>query len=538
MPIDQARVSDVFRFFENGVLKHGKGEWAGKDFMLCPWQREVLRDVFGTVDAEGRRLYQTVYIEVAKKNGKSETAAGIALYMLLMDNEPGAEIYSAASTQNQAGAVFRVAADMVRRSPMLTHYLKVLPSTHRILKRDEPLSFYAAISADGDVQDGVNPHCVIADELHRWKTAKGLDLWEILERGTLTRRQPLVFAITTAGVQDESPLCYRYHNYTRQIQDGVFEDEHFYGRIWSADKGDDWKDPKTWIKANPSHEANGGFLKHSSLQKQFTKAINDPEQVPEFKRYHLNIWGQHAESVIDIERWSENHGGFDLRKDPIGTDDLIGLWGLVEKPCFAGVDLSRTTDLTALVVLFPPVEDGGLYTVLPFFWLPEARVRERELRDKVPYSRWIERGFITATPGESVDYRSIAAKLRWAREMFELHEAMFDPWNSRQLSRGLIDDGFVCGELIQGFKSLSAPTKLLLSLYLDRKFRHANHPVLYWNASCLSLKNDGNDNVRPAKPDRSRDSKRIDGISALVNALSRIDTGVGKTEAGFSFVAA
>lgn len=527
MPFDLERAKPVFRFFEH-VLKHGKGEFAGQPFRLCPWQREVIARIFGTVDERGNRQYQTAYVEVPKKNGKSELAAGIALYMLLMDGEPGAEVYSAASSKDQAGNVYRVAADMVRRSSLLRQFLTVIPSTKRIVKRDEPLSFYAAISADGDVQDGINPHCVIADELHRWKVAKALDLWEILERGTITRRQPLVFAITTAGVEDESPLCWRYHEYERQIRTGVFGDPHFYGRVWSAGKDDDWKSPEVWISANPSHEAHGQgkpdhgcFLRHAALEKEFRKALNDPAQIPEFKRFHLNIWGNHTEAVIDMPRWAENGGGYDLRKDPIGNDDLVHLWGLAERPCIAGVDLSSTIDLTALVLLFPPQDDETHYTILPFFWMPDARVRERELRDKVPYSQWIARGFVTACPGEAVDYRAIADKIRWASQLFELREVVLDPWNSRQLSMGLIDEGFTCIELRQGFQSLTAPTKQLLQLYLDRRLRHANNPVLYWNASCATLKSDGNDNIRFIKPDRAKESKRIDGMAALVNALSR-----------------
>jgi phage terminase large subunit-like protein len=498
-------------------------DFAGKPFNLIPWQREFLMDIFGTIDPEtGLRRYQDVYLRMAKKNAKTTFVAGLAVYALATATVGGTRVFGAATAIKQARYVFDAAATMVRHSPMLSEKLKVIDSTARIVRRDFPDSSYTVISADGDINDGMNGSITIQDELHRWRTRKSEELYEILKRGSIARVDDLHIDITTAGEKNESPLCYGREEYCDNIENGVTEDKAFYFRRWQADLSKyAWDSRAARVAANPSHEDNGGYLKDAKLEALCVEARNDPRKRSQYFRYNLDIWIDAVKCDIDLVRWAENHGGFDLRKDPIGTDDLIGLWSLTEKPCIAGVDLSSTTDLTALVLAFPPVEDGDQYTILPFFWMPEARVRERELRDKVPYSQWIKRGFITATPGESVDYRSVAAKIRWAAQMFELREVVLDPWNSRQLSTSLIDEGFTCVELRQGFQSLSGPTKLLLSLYLDRKLRHANHPVLYWNASCLSLKNDGNDNVRPSKPDRSKDSKRIDGIAALVNALSR-----------------
>jgi phage terminase large subunit-like protein len=286
---------------------------------------------------------------------------------------------------------------MVDKSPILSKRLRVLRSTKIIIKRKDPESFYRAISADGDLQDGINPHCVIADELHRWKVGKALDLWEILERGTIARRQPLMLAITTAGVQDESPLCWRLHEYARQVRDGVFTDPHFYGRIFGALPTDDWTDVHTWAKANPSLQSIDdmpqrvpGFLKLSALQKLYTGAVNDPAQATEFKRFHLNIWGQAENRAIDMRQWAACGG--ELR-------------ALVDRPCHAGIDLGSTTDLTALALVFPSDDDS--FDFLPFFWMPADNVRERERRDKVPYSEWVRQGLIEATPGNVVDYRKV-----------------------------------------------------------------------------------------------------------------------------------
>jgi phage terminase large subunit-like protein len=289
------------------------------------------------------------------------------------------------------------------------------------------------------------------------------------------------------------------------VREGVFEDKHFYGRIFGAEATDDWTDEKVWIKANPSHEANGGFIKSAALRKEFDKAINDPAQQPAFKRFHLNVWGQAENRAIDMRQWAACGGQ---------------LRALVDRPCYAGIDLGSTTDLTALALVFPSDDDS--FDFLPFFWMPADNVRERERRDKVPYSEWVKNGLIEATPGNVVDYRKVKEKLRWAKECFELRDVGFDPWNSRQISVELVDEGFNCVEVGQGFQKISEPTKKLLELVISGKCRHANHEVLRWNADCLSLKSDGNDNVRPSKPNRMTSSKRIDGMAAIIIALSRI----------------
>lgn len=516
MPFSDTKADAALNFFER-ILKHGKGRFAGKPFDLCDWQHNVIADIFGTVEDDGRRQYQTAYIEVPKKNGKSELAAGIALYCLLADNEPGAEVYSAAAAKEQAALVFRVAASMVDASPLLTKYLRVIRSTKTIIKRDDPLSFYRAISADGDIQDGIEPHCVIADELHRWKVGKALDLWEILERGTIVRSQPLVFAITTAGVQDESPLCWRYHEYERQVREGIFNDRRFYGRVYGAAETDDWQDPETWAKANPSIETRGGFLKVAALEKMAIKAVNDPAQLTEFKRFHLNVWGQVENRWMPPDVWASCAG--ETRPT-------------VERVCYAGLDLSATTDLTALTLLFP--DDEGGIDVIPFFWMPKDVVRRQELKDKVPYSQWIKDGLIEATEGNVIDIRAIKKKLKWAKEVFDLKEVCFDPWHALQLSIELGEEGFECTPVRQGYQTLSEPMKKLMQMALGGMIRHGGNPVLAWNANCVSTKSDDNGNIKPVKPDRNRSSKRIDGIAALLNAESRFiaNMGVGSAYAG------
>jgi phage terminase large subunit-like protein len=514
------RACEVCIFFETQLTL--TADFAGQPFQLMPWVRQVLRDLFGTLDDEGNRRYRDVYLEVPKKNTKTTLCAGLVVYRLASTETTGAEIYSAATTKDQAGQVFRAAAQMVKANVQLASRLKILASTKRILRRDDPSSFYAALSADGDIHDGIQPCFVVRDELHRWRTRKALELNEVLERGMITRRESMVVDITTAGVRDESPLCWRRHEYTRQIREGVFADSNFYGRIWSANEEKLRGDPAYWfsrearVEANPSHEDNGGYLRDSVLECLATKARNDPMLEADYKRYHLNYWGQRGTRWMPTNHWIAC--GEDTRP-------------VVERGCYAAMDLSTTTDLSALVLLFPDESDGS-YDVLPFFWMPGDKVRAMELRDHVPYTEWVARGFIEAPAGEVVRHDAIRRRVDWAREMFDVRELAYDPWNAGEFAQRLIDDGLICIPIRQGFQSLSAPMKKLMEIVLDRKLRHANHPVLAWNADCVEVKDDGNDNIRPEKPYRNQSNKRIDGIVALIMALDRA---VRNENAGISY---
>lgn len=499
MQFDAAKATRVCRFFEVVLA-----------FVLLGWQREILRRIFGLLHDDGRRQIRKVYLEIPKKNGKSTLAAGLPLFMLLADNEPGAEIYSAATTKEQAAIVFREACKMVKRSPYLDSQLKIIRSTKTIIRRDDPTSFYRAISADGGAQDGVNPHCVIIDELHRWKTAAAFELYDVLTKGTVARRQPLVFEITTAGsTEDEAPIAWGEHEYTVNLAEGLFEDDTFYGKIYSIGSKDDWTDPAAWARANPSLETNGGFLTIAAFKSEFDKAINQPRKQPAFKRYHLGVWLSTETEWMPIDTW--DLGNVELRS-------------LVERPCYLGLDLSSTIDLTSLVALFPTEETDGTfsYDVLPFFWMAKERVRERELADRVPYSTWIAKGLIEAPEGDVIDQRAIKEKIKWCCEVFDVRELAFDPHSALQLSIELTEDpGLKCIPVPQRYTHMSEPTKKLMELALQKKLRHAGNPVLRWNARCSRVKDDGKDNILLVKPDRLKSGKRIDGVVAAILALSR-----------------
>jgi len=519
----QAQADAACNFFEQ-ILKHTADEWFGKPFVLAPWQEQALSEIFGQVDDDGNRIIEMAYLEVPKKSGKSEMAAGLALFVLVTTNTPGCQVYGAAAATRQALSVFRAACKMVDQSPILAKRLRVLRGTHRIIKRSDPESFYAAVAADGDFGDGVNPAVVIADEIHRWKIRKQLDNWDVLSNGGITRRQTLTIAITTAGIQNESPLAWRLHEKARKIEAGIVADPKFYGRIYGADKEDDPGDPATWIKANPSLRENGGFLDIEKVREKYVSHEAEGD-LTSFKRYYLNMWDQKESRAIDMVKWDASAGDWQapglLAKPPsekVRPLPTSLMDRFKKRTCWAGVDLSMTTDLSAVSLVFPN-DDGG-FDVLAFFWMPEQAVRQRERRDGMPYGRWADQGFIELSPGDVIDYRDVMARIEWASEVFDLQEVAFDPWNSRQISLPLMEKGHVCVEVRQGVATLSEPSKKLLELVAVSKLSHGGHPVLRWNASCVSAK-ESNDNLMFAKPERSKNSSRIDGIAATVNALSR-----------------
>lgn len=524
MAFSQQHADAACNFFEL-VLRHTADDWWGKPFFLCPWQEQALREIFGNIDASGNRVIEMAYLEVPKKAGKTEFAAGIVLFVLVTTNTPGCQCYGAAAATRQAMNVYRAACKMVEQSPILQRELRILRGTNRIVRRKDPDSFYAAVAADGDFGDGVNPAFTVADEVHRWKTRKQQENWDVLSKGGITRRQSLTIGITTAGVQKDSPLAWRLHEKTRKIQEGVVTDDRFYGRIYGAEKTDDPADPQTWVKANPSLIENGGFLDKEKIRKEYESAVAEGD-LTSFKRYFLNIWDQKENRAIDMVKYDACRSGWTARGLlPKAPEDTVRplphdvLAHFIERRCWAGVDLSMTTDLSAVALVFP--RDEGGYDVLPFFWMPEAAVRKRELRDGMPYGQWAREGFLELCPGEVIDYRDVKARLEWASQMFDLQEICWDPWNSRQISVPMIEDGFHCTEIRQGYRTLSEPTKDVLATIANGKFYHGGHPVLRWNASCACTDTDGRDNIMFAKPDREKDSSRIDGVAATVNAWAR-----------------
>lgn len=526
----QCRGCKVERFFEK-ILYPCLG------FELMDWGRKVLRDLYGTVsDETGRRQFRHAYVSMSKQNGKTFLVGGLPIYHILMEDEVTPEAYGCAAAKEQAGLVFKAAAQLVKANPDLRARLRVLDSTKRIIRRDGH-GTYTVLSADGDVQDGIRPSLLIRDEVHRWKNARAETLHDVATKGQISRIEPLDIGISTAGAEYESPLWFREYSQAKKVLDGSLRSKHFYAAIWEADSKRVEKEPEYWksrearVAANPSHEDNGGFLQDAALIGELEKALSEPSQRSKYLRYNLNVPIKALEDpIIDMSKWQTNGGDVDLREWPeYDVDLLLRKWNLLDKPCYAGVDASWTTDLTALLFVFPPFDGCEQWTILPFFYMPKERVVELERICRVPYAEWIATGFIKATPGNAIDLRVVKERIRWGRQMFELREVDFDRCNFRTEAMELLDEGIQTVEVLQGFLQLSHATKFLLSAYVDRKLRHGNNPVYNWMAGCMQLQYDHKDNCQPTKPERMKSAKRIDGIAATVNALSRALLAVDST---------
>lgn len=527
--------------FIEGFLKH-TGDYYGKPFILAPWEEEAVSELFGNIDDFGDRLIEMAYLEVVKKSGKTELAAAILLTILILAENPGCQAYGAASATRQALNVYRAACSMVEQNKVLDRNLRILRGTNRIVKTRDVDSFYAAVAADGDFGDGVNPSCTVADEVHRWKTRKQMENWDVLSKGGITRRQTLTIAITTAGVQSDSPLAWMLHEKTRKIRDGVIPpDPKFFGRIYAADPSDDPGSPVTWIKANPSLIENGGFLDKEKIANEYRKAIGEGD-LTSFKRYFLNIWDQKESRAIDVHKWDLGAGDWKAmgtlpKRDPAMlkgelVEDKVRplpnelLARFMGRRCWAGVDLSMTTDFTAVAFVFecePKDDEEGKhreeYDVLPFFWLPDAKLKKLEYKLGVPLTKWGRDGFLEISEGDTIDYTDVQERLEWGAQMFDLRAICWDPANTRQLSVGMVKKGFTCIEVRQGYYSLSEPTKKVLELVANNNLHHGGHPVLRFNAGCACTVTDPKSNIMFAKPDLQTSSSRIDGMAAIVDAL-------------------
>jgi phage terminase large subunit-like protein len=492
--IDKAKAQHAVDFIQS--LKHTKGQWAGQPFILLPWQEKIIRDIFGTVKGNGCRQYNTAYIEIPKKNGKSELAAAVALYLLFADDEPGAEIYSAAADRDQAAIVFNVAAEMVRMSPALMKRCRILDSVRRIVVY-KTASFYRVLSADVKNKHGFNVHGVIFDELH---AQPNRELYDVLTEGTGdARRQPLWFIITTAGI-DRNSICWEVHEKARQILNGTREDPSFYPVIYGLDDEENWEDEGNWYRVNPSL---GTVIDIEKVQAAFNEAKQNVARENNFRRLRLNQWVKQSMRWMKLDKWDASAGIVD-------PDKLRG------RNCYAGLDLSSTIDLTAFGMVFP--DDDGTYDVLMHFWIPEDTMIEKEKRDRVPYSRWVREGYVTATPGDVIDYKFVQSDIEEYAETYDIREIAFDRWGATKIQQDLTDAGFTMVQFGQGFASMSPPTKELMTLVLGLKLRHGGNPVLRWNIDNLVVRQDPAGNL---KPDKEKSTQKIDGAVALIMALDR-----------------
>jgi phage terminase large subunit-like protein len=480
------------------ALCHTKGSWAGKPFELIDWQEQIIRDIFGILKPNGYRQFNTAYVEIPKKMGKSELAAAIALLLTCGDNEERAEVYGCAADRQQASIVFEVATDMVRMCPALNKRVKILASTKRLIYLPTN-SFYQVLSAEAYSKHGFNIHGVVFDELHTQPNRK---LFDVMTKGSGdARMQPLYFLITTAG-DNVNSICYEVHQKAKDLLAGRKHDATFYPVIYGAEEDDDWTDPKVWKKVNPSL---GITVSIDKIKAACESAKQNPAEENSFRQLRLNQWVKQAVRWMPMEKW-------DKCAFKVDTEELKG------RVCYGGLDLSSTTDITAFVLVFPPVDEDDKFHILPYFWIPEENLDLRVRRDHVNYDLWQKQGFLKTTEGNVVHYGFIEAFIEELGTQYNIKEIAFDRWGAVQMTQNLEGLGFTVVPFGQGFKDMSPPTKELMKLTLEEKIAHGGQPVLRWMMDSIFIRTDPAGNI---KPDKEKSTERIDGAVALIMALDR-----------------
>jgi phage terminase large subunit-like protein len=503
---DKRRADFAVNFIS--MLKHTTGEWHGKLFQLMPWQEQIVRDLFGIVDENGYRQFRTAYVEIGKKNGKSELAAAIALYLLFADGEAGAEVYSCAADINQASIVFNTARAMVEQCTDLNSISKLVPSTKRIIF-PYTNSFYRVLSSETKSKQGFNVSGLIFDELFAQQTR---ELFDTMTKFTGdARRQPLYFLITTAG-REKTSICYEIHCKAKAVLDGSKIDHSFYPAVFGIEEGDSWEDEAVWRRVNPSI---GVTIPFETVKSAFEQAKQNPAEEIHFRQFRLNEWCNADIRWMPMDKWD------DLGSD-INWDSYEG------RDCYCGLDLSSTSDLTALVLVFPPTANDIKYTVLPFFWLPEDVIDLRTRRDHVPYEVWKKAGVFHTTEGNVVDYDYIVAFIAKLSQRFKIREIAYDRFGAEKIRRDLEELGaehaFEVVPFGQGFTSMSPPSKDFFQFVMEGKIRHGKHPVLDWNMGNVVIDQDAAGNI---KPNKKKSTEKIDGVVAMIMGFARATLGGG-----------
>ena len=476
-------------------LPHVKGPLASRMIVLEPWQVFILSTVFGWVKSDGKRRFRRSYIEVPRGNAKSTLSSAVGLYMLAADREGGAEVYSLATTRDQARIVFGDAQTMARLSPGFRNRFAVNVGAHNMHVLQTGSKF-EALSAEGSTLDGLNIHFGCIDELHAHKTRT---VYDVVETGTGKRDNSLLWVITTAG-SNRSGICYEVRSFVTKLLNRVFEDDSQFGIIYGLDEGDDWTIKDSLIKANPNW---GISVREEILVPLQAKAMQLPSAVNNFKTKHLNEWVSADKAWMDMRAWDA------------GTNPDLELDQFLGQPCWVGLDLASKTDIAALVMVFQHPDTPDAYVVFGKYYLPEDTV---QAAGNSQYEGWSHTGRLSVTPGNVIDFSWIEADLLDIASRFSVEAVAFDPFQATQLSTRMLSEGLPMIEVRPTVLNFSEPMKTLEALVLQKKLVHDGDPVLAWMASNVVAHTDVKDNIYPRK---ERAENKIDGIVALIMALSR-----------------
>lgn len=483
----------ICRFIE--LLTHTKGELAGQRVVLEPWQIFILTTVFGwRRRADGGRRFRRVYIEVPRGSGKSTLSSGVALYCLLADHEPGAEVYSFATTRDQAKIVFGDAKVMAEHNPALRERfgLQVLANALYVSSTN---STFQAKSAEGSTLDGLNTHLAVVDELHAHKTRA---VYDVVETSLGKRRSSLLWCITTAGF-DTSGICYEVRTMCTKVLSRLADDETQFAIIYTIDDGDDWSSMEALEKANPNW---GVSVRPEVITSLLQKAKTLPSAINNFKTKHLDVWCSARSAWLDMRAWKR------CETTGLELSDFEG------QPCFIGLDIGSKSDLTVKTYLFPFEEDGkDKYALFCECWLPSKAI---ETSTNSQYSGWVRSGYIQETDGAMTDLNVIEDSIREDLSRFDVQAITYDPWQATQLATSLSDEGAPMLECRFTVQNVSDPMKTLEALVIDGRIVHDGNPVMAWMMGNVEARIDAKDNIFPRK---ERHENKIDGAVAAILAL-------------------
>lgn len=506
---DEEQAKRVIDFKQQ--LRHTKGEWANPRkhdtrIHLEPWQQAKDWILFGWRRPGGYRRFTKAVIEVARKNGKTTDGAATINYVYWADRpiEMGAECYCIGPKKEQAKIAWNEARMQIDKHPILRKRSRTYKQSSTIVKHDDDAAQLTIWGRDAEKQDGFNPHFTLVDEAHLYP---GNEAMEVIESGLGAREQPLIYIITTAGVDINAAYYQEERTLAVKILEGSIDPvpEHIFALIYALDEGDDWTNPDVWIKANPNL---GVSVRWDYLKQRIQDALAVPSRQNKIKTKNLNLWTQAETRWISDEDWMKTAGEVDEK-------------ALVGRECFLGVDLSSSQDITAVAACFPPIEAGEPYQFIYRFFIPGDDLIDRERRDQVPYTYWVEQGLVITTPGNVVDYNFIEQEILELAKRYQVAEIPHDPWKAQEIVNNLSAEGFVMVPMYQRYSAMAAPTDTFEKMTLAKQIAHGGNPVIRWMISCTEVKSDRQGNIMPMKPRRDANGKRIDGVVASIMALGR-----------------